>query len=52
MPYKSKAQQGKFHELEKEGKIAPSVVKEFDEATKKAGGYKKLPKHVAPKKKK
>ena len=49
MPYKSKAQAAKFHILEKEGKIAPSVVKEWDAATK----GKKLPEHTksAPKRK-
>jgi hypothetical protein len=34
MPYKSEAQRLKFHELEKQGKIDPKVVKEFDEASK------------------
>ena len=34
MPYVSEAQRGKFHVLEKEGKIAPKVVAEFDSATK------------------
>lgn len=34
MPYKSKAQAAKFHELLKEGKIKKSVVAEFDSASK------------------
>jgi hypothetical protein len=46
MPYKSKAQAAKFHILEKEGKISPKVVKEFDKASK----GKKLPNKVKPKK--
>ena len=40
MPYKSQAQRKKFHVLEKQGKISPKVVKEFDRASK----GKKLPK--------
>ena len=47
MPYKSKAQQGKFHELEKEGKISPKVVAEFDQASKGM----KLPDRTKPKSK-
>ena len=46
MPYKSKAQQAKFHVMEKQGKISPKVVKEFDQASK----GKKLPKKVKQKK--
>ena len=46
MPYVSQAQRGKFHELEKEGKISPSVVNEWDKASK---GMKNLPKHVQKK---
>lgn len=34
MPYKSDAQRKKFHVLEAEGKIAPAVVDEFDQASK------------------
>lgn len=34
MPYKSKAQEGKFHELLKEGKISKKVVDEFDRSSK------------------
>ena len=34
MPYASKAQRGKFHVLEREGKISPSTVQEFDSASK------------------
>lgn len=44
MPYKSQAQRGKFHELEKEGKVSSKTVKEFDAASK----GKKLPKKVVP----
>lgn len=46
MPYKSNAQRGKFHILEKEGKISPKVVKEFDKASK----GKKLPERIRKKK--
>ena len=46
MPYKSKAQAAKFHILEKQGKISPKVVKEFDQASKGL----KLPKRVKKKK--
>ncbi len=42
MPYKSDAQRKKFHVMEQEGKISPSVVHEFDEASK----GKKLPEKV------
>lgn len=45
MPYKSAAQRAKFHILEKQGKISPAVVQEFDRASK----GKKLPKRVKPK---
>ncbi len=48
MPYKSKAQERKFHVLEEEGKISPEVVSEFDSASK----GKKLPEKVSPKKNK
>lgn len=40
-PYASKAQAGKMHILEKQGKIKPSIVKEFDQASKGL----KLPEH-------
>ena len=43
MSYKSDAQRKKFHVLEKEGKISPATVHEFDEASKGNKG-KKLPK--------
>lgn len=33
MPYKSKAQAAKFHEMLKQGKIKPEVVAEFDKAS-------------------
>lgn len=42
MPYKSQQQRKKFHVMEQKGQISPSVVKEFDEASK----GKKLPAHV------
>lgn len=42
MAYVSQAQRGKFHELEKEGKISPKVVTEWDKASK---GMKNLPYH-------
>lgn len=42
MPYKSDDQRKKFHVMEKEGRISPKVVKEFDDASK----GKKLPKKV------
>lgn len=42
MPYKSDAQRKKFHVLEKQGKISPKVVEEFDQASK----GKKLPEKV------
>jgi hypothetical protein len=45
MPYKSKAQQGKFHAMEERGEISPKVVREFDKASK----GKKLPARVKPK---
>jgi hypothetical protein len=41
MPYKSAAKRGKFHILEKEGKISRKVVNEFDKASKGM----KLPEH-------
>ncbi len=46
MPYKSDQQRKYFHWAEEQGKIKPSVVKEFDEASK----GKKLPKYVKTKK--
>jgi len=46
MPYKSKAQQKKFHAMEKKGEISSKVVKEFDKASK----GKKLPEKVKKKK--
>ena len=39
MPDASRAQQRKFHAMESRGDIAPSVVKEFDDAT----DFKHLP---------
>lgn len=44
MSYKSQAQRGKFHILERQGKISPAVVEEFDKASKGM----KLPKRVHP----
>lgn len=44
MPYKSKAQQRKFHALQREGKISPEVVREWDDSTKRErGGFAGLP---------
>jgi len=44
MPYKSKAQQRKFHAMAAKGEISSDVVKEFDKATKKKkGGFAALP---------
>lgn len=34
MPYKSEAQRKYFHVMEQQKKIKPSVVKEFDKASK------------------
>lgn len=42
MPYKSNAQRKFFHAAEARGEIKPSVVHEFDEASK----GKKMPEHV------
>lgn len=42
MPYKSKAQQRKFHVLLERGEISPATVKEFDRAT----DYSKLPERI------
>ena len=42
MPYKSKAQRGKFHALLKQGKISAATVEEFD----KASAGKRLPERV------
>jgi hypothetical protein len=44
MPYKSRAQQAKFHILEKQGKISHATVDEFDQASKGLD----LPKRVRP----
>lgn len=50
MPYVSRAQDAKFHVLEREGKISPKVVREFDRATKRQkGGFKALPERVGKK---
>jgi hypothetical protein len=48
MPYKSQAQRGKFHAMEKRGEIKKSTVEEFDKASKGT----KLPAHVKGGKKK
>jgi hypothetical protein len=42
MPYKSQAQQAKFHQLLKEGKISKKVVKEWDKESKGLKLPKKL----------
>lgn len=50
MPYKSKAQQGKFHAMAARGEISQAKVHEWDQATKKQpGGFKALPGHVRKK---
>jgi len=43
MPYKSKAQQRKFHAMEARGEISPKTVSEFDKAT----NFKGLPEKVS-----
>ena len=43
MPYRSQAQRRFMHAAMDRGDIKPSVVKEYDEASK---GQKKLPEHV------
>jgi hypothetical protein len=45
VPYKSQAQQAKFHAMLARGEISPRVVHEFDRAT----NYSKLPKRVKKK---
>lgn len=45
MPYKSKAQQRKFHAMEARGEISHSTVEEFDKAT----NYRNLPDRVRKK---
>lgn len=45
MPYKSKAQRGKFHAMLARGEISAATVAEFDAASK----GKKLPEHIRPK---
>lgn len=42
MPYKSRAQQRLFHHLVSQGKLAPEVAAEYDEASK----GKKIPQYV------
>jgi hypothetical protein len=56
MPYKSKAQQRKFHAMAATGEISQAEAHKWDEATKRApGGFKALPlsvrslQHVASK---
>lgn len=46
MPYKSRAQQKKFHAMEARGEISHSTVKEFDKAT----NFGSLPDRVRKKK--
>ena len=43
MPYKSKAQAKAMHAKAERGEIPKTVVEEFDRATKKAGGFRRLP---------
>ena len=47
MSYKSQAQRGEFHILEKEGKISHAEVTKWD---KESRGMKNLPYHNAKKK--
>lgn len=47
MPFKSKAQERKFYELVKQGKMKQSVLDEWKQAT----GGRKLPERIGPKKK-
>ena len=47
MPYKSKAQQRKFHAMEQRGEISHKVVKEFDSAT----DFSHLPERKKPSRK-
>lgn len=46
MPYKSKAQRGKFHVMAERGEISEATVKEWDKASK----GKKLPARAKKKK--
>ncbi len=46
MPYASRAQAGKFHILERQGKISHATVNEFDQAT----DFSRLPEHVRKRK--
>lgn len=43
MPYKSKAQQRKFHAMLSRGEIKAATVQEFDKAT----NFKKLPERAS-----
>ena len=53
MPYKSKAQQRKFHAMAARGEISKAKVAEWDAATKaKRGGFKALPARVKKSRKK
>ena len=45
MPYRSRAQQGKFHAMLRRGDISPAVVDEFDHAT----DFSHLPARAKPK---
>ncbi len=47
MPYASRAQQRFFHAAAARGDISPETVKEYDDATKKAGGFARLPERKA-----
>lgn len=47
MPYRSKAQRGKFHAMEARGEISSATVREWDKASK----GKKLPARVKRKRK-
>jgi hypothetical protein len=46
MPWKSKKQQAWGHSEAGQKALGASKIKEFDEATKKGKGFKRLPKKV------
>ena len=50
MPYKSKAQQRKFHAMQARGEMPPGTVKKWDSATTASkGGFKSLPERAVKK---
>ena len=50
MPYKSRAQAAKFHELLKQGKISKATVDEFDKASKGMSLPERVKTKASPKK--